>query len=320
MKILVTGGLGYIGSTLVPELVKEGHKVTVVDLGWFGNTLPEDIDCTVLRKDFCTLQKESLKGYEAIIHLAGLTNDPMAEYDPWKNYVVNAAGTAHLAQAAKEAEVLRFIYASTCSVYGFVQDKKFSTEEDEPTPQYPYGISKLMAERALLALMDSYFGIVIFRKGTVGGYSPRMRYDLVVNTMTMHALKTGKLEVRNASLWRPLINIQDIVEGYKLALKEESWGIFNLVERNYTIKQLGEEVANAIEESGKPKPQVVAYDRFDLRNYKASGQKAKDYLGFSPEFSVKDTVWEILKKVDEGEIADFENPNYYNIEVMRKLQ
>ena len=317
MKILVTGGAGYIGSVLVPELVKEGHEVKVVDLLWFGNKLSPDVE--VIQKGIQDIKEKELRGTDAVIHLAGLTNDPMAEYNPLQNYVINAAQTAYLAQKAKECKVERFIYASTCSVYGFTGADKFSVEDDNPSPQFPYGISKLMAERSLLALTDIYFGVVILRKGTVGGYSPRMRYDLVVNTMVKSALKTGKLVVRTASLWRPIVDIQDVCEAYKLALKEEPWGIFNIIERNYTIKELGLTIANAMEEAGKPKPFVEIYENLDLRNYKASGQKAKDYLGFSPEFTVKDTVKELIERIDEGECGDFDNPNYYNIEIMKKL-
>jgi nucleoside-diphosphate-sugar epimerase len=317
LNILITGGAGYIGSVLVPELIKEGHEVKVVDLLWFGNNLPKGT--TVIEKGTEDITEEDLKGIDAIIHLAGLSNDPMAEFQPLTNYIVNAAQTAYLAQKAKECKVSRFIYASTCSVYGFTGAEKFSVEDDIPTPQYPYGISKLMAERALLALMDTYFSVIILRKGTIGGFSPRMRYDLVVNTMVKSALKDNKITVKNASLWRPIIDIQDVCEAYKLALKGEAWGIFNILERNYTIKELGLAVADAIEETGKSRPLVEIYERFDMRNYRASGQKARDYLGFDPEFTVKDTVKELVERVNNKEVSDFDNPNYYNIEVMRRL-
>lgn len=316
MKILVTGGAGYIGSVLVPELLKDGYDVRVVDTLWFGNHLPKE--CELCEGSILEFKDEWLDGVETIIHLAGLSNDPMAEYDPMSNYILNAAATAYLAQRAKEKKVRRFIMASTCSVYGFAADKMFN-EDENPSPQYPYGISKLMAERALLSLMDTYFGVVILRKGTVGGYSPRMRYDLVVNTMTKIALSQGKIVVRNASLWRPVIDIRDVVEAYKKALKAEVWGIFNIMERNYTIKGLAEVIAEAIQHCGKEKPAIEIYDRFDLRNYRVSGQKASDNLGFKAKYSVEDTVRDLVKRIEQGGVADFDNRIYYNIEVFKEV-
>ena len=317
MRVLVPGGAGYVGSVLVPELLRRGHEVKIIDLLWFGNHLPKE--CEVIQKDVKDVTNAELRWSDTLIYLSGLSNDPMAEYSPLENYISNASLTAYLAQKAKENKVERFIFASSCSVYGFTTDRQVD-EEETPSPQFPYGIAKLMAERALLALMDTYFNVIILRKGTVGGYSARMRYDLVVNTMTKAALQQGKLVVRNTKLWRPVVDINDVAEAYCLALEAGSWvsGIYNIVERNYTILQLGETVAQTIEDAGKPKPRIETYDRFDLRNYKANGQKAKDYLGFSPRFTVKDTVGELIKRVKGGQAADFDNPNYINLEVMKR--
>lgn len=317
MKVIVTGGAGYVGNVLVPMLLREGHEVKVIDLLWFGNQLPGE--CEVIQKDIKDITDEELRWSNSIIHLAGLSNDPMAEYSPLENYISNAALTAYLAQKAKENKVEKFIFASTCSVYGFAPDRQVD-EEEQPHPQFPYGISKLMAERALLTLMDTYFNVTILRKGTIGGYSPRMRYDLVINTMTKTALQDRKLVVRNTKLWRPIVDINDVAKAYCLALEANPWtsGIYNIVERNYTILQLGEAVAQVVEDTGKTKPEIEKYGRFDLRNYKASGQKARDYLDFTPKFTVRNTVKELVERISEGKCTDFNNPNYYNIEIMER--
>lgn len=316
MKVLVTGGAGYIGSVLVPFLIENGYEVRVVDTLWFGNHLTKE--CELCEGSILEFKDEWLDGVDAIIHLAGVSNDPMAEFSPKINYFLNASGTALLAHKVKEKGISKFVMASTCSVYGFTLDKVF-TEEEEAQPKYPYGISKLMAERALLSLQDTYFGPVILRKGTVGGYSPRMRYDLVINTMVKSALTTGKIVVRNASLWRPVIDIRDVAVAYRLALEAEAWGVFNILERNYTIKELGVGVADALEACGKKRPDVIVYDRFDLRNYQADNRKASLGLGFKAKYSILDTVRELIDRIDGGEIADFDNPYYNNLEICKKL-
>jgi nucleoside-diphosphate-sugar epimerase len=318
MKILVTGGAGYIGSVLVPYLIKSGHEVKVVDLLWFSYFLPEN--CEVIKGDRRRPKPSWFKGADAVIHLAAIANDPSAEMFLASNYEINAMGTALVAHAAKEQGVKRFILGSTCSVYGFTTEG-VSKEGDTPAPKYPYGISKLMAELADFSLADNNFSVLVFRQGTVGGPSPKMRYDLVVNTMTKSAIQDKKIIVKNSSLWRPVVDIRDVARAYELALKQEIWvnGIFNIVQGNYTILQLGTIVAAAVKDGGF-EAEVESYDRFDLRNYKASSEMAMDKLGFQAEYSIRDTVSSLLGAITEGLIADFDNPNYYNIEVCKNIK
>src|SRR5437879_3749624 len=197
MRVLVAGGAGYVGSVLIPKLLDRGYRVGVVDLFWFGNHLPEQTG--ILKKDIFHLTTEDLGPYDQVIFLAGLSNDPMAEYSPSKNFMFNAAAPAYLAYIAKVAGVKRYIYASSCSVYGYTENELF--DETRPvSSSYPYGISKLQGEQAVMQLSDDNFSVISLRKGTISGYSPRMRLDLIVNTMFKSAIKDRTITIDNPSI------------------------------------------------------------------------------------------------------------------------
>ena len=216
MRILVAGGAGYIGSAVVPALVERGYDVAVVDLLWFGNHLPKQVP--VACKDIFAVTEQDLQGVDQVIFLAGLSNDPMAEFSPSKNFISNAAAPAYLAYMAKRAGVRRFIYAGSCSVYGYTVNELY----DETSPavsKHPYGISKLQGEQAALQLADESFSVICFRQGTVSGFSPRMRLDLIVNTMFRSALRNGEIDVNNPSIWRPILSIEDAVNAYTRAVE-----------------------------------------------------------------------------------------------------
>ena len=171
MRILVAGGAGYIGSRLVPSLVEHGYRVDVIDALWFGNHLPPEVN--VVRRDLFECRPSDFEGYDQVIFLAGVSNDPMADYDPAQNFIQNAALPAYLAFTTKKAGVSRFIYASSCSIYGYTQDRLYD-EDDPVTCSYPYGISKLQGERAVLQPAPG-FSVIALRQGTVCGWSARMR-------------------------------------------------------------------------------------------------------------------------------------------------
>src|SRR3954466_11409755 len=203
MRVLIAGGGGYLGSVLIPKLLDRGYKVDVVDLFWFGNHLPRQVG--ILNKDIFQLTVEDLASYDQVIFLAGLSNDPMAEFSPSKNFIFNAAAPAYLGYTAKNAKVRRYIYASSCSVYGYTENELF--DEDRPvSSSYPYGISKLQGEQAVMQLIDTDFSVLALRKGTVSGYSPRMRFDLIINTMFKCAMKDGVIRVNNPATWRPILS------------------------------------------------------------------------------------------------------------------
>ena len=216
MKILIAGGAGYIGSALVPKLIDRGYDVSVIDLFWFGNNLPKQTH--IVTKDIFKLEESDVKGYDQVIFLAGLSNDPMAEFSPSKNFVSNAAAPAYLGYISKRAGVKRFIYAGSCSVYGYTVNELYD-ESSPAVSNYPYGISKLQGEQAVNQMVDEKFSVICFRQGTVSGFSPRMRLDLVINTMFKCAIKDKMITVNNPSIWRPILGIQDAVSAYIRAIE-----------------------------------------------------------------------------------------------------
>src|SRR2546427_5808884 len=216
VKVLITGGAGYVGSVLTRVLIDRGHRVAVVDCGFFGLD-HVDPRAEIIEGSILSFALQWLNGVYAVVHLAGLSNDPMAAFSPSLNYMLNAGGAAIVAQATKDAGIRRFVFSSTCSVYG--RDESGPLNEEHATnPPFPYAISKLMAERLLDCLTDDRFRPIILRKGTVVGWSPRMRFDLVVNAMVKTALVQRKIVVHNPTLWRPLIDVEDACEAYVCAL------------------------------------------------------------------------------------------------------
>ncbi|HYQ87680.1 MAG TPA: NAD(P)-dependent oxidoreductase [Bacteroidota bacterium] len=316
MKILIAGGAGYIGSALVPRLMDRGYTVEVIDLLWFGNHLPKEVK--IIKEDIFKLDEQHLKGYDQVIFLAGLSNDPMAEFSPGKNFISNAAAPAYLCYLAKRVGVKRFIYAGSCSVYGYTVNELY----DETSPagsHYPYGISKLQGEQAAMQLMDKDFSVICFRQGTISGYSPRMRLDLVVNTMFKTAMAKKMITVNNPAIWRPILSIQDAVSAYIRAVEanEEISGIFNIASGNYTLGEIGDIVRNGLAEHRKMDVGLTIKHIQDIRNYKVSTEKARNVLSFKPSHDVDSIVRELIENVDE--FKDFDNPVYYNIEVFKSL-
>lgn len=317
MKILVAGGAGYIGSTLVPTLLAHGYEVEVVDLLWFGNNLPKNVK--VIKKDLFDCHEDDFKTYDQVIFLAGLSNDPMAEFSPSKNFVLNGALPSYLAYRAKNAGVKRFIYASSCSVYGYTIDQLY-TEDDPVTCDYPYGISKLQGERGALQMVRPGFSVIALRQGTICGYSPRMRLDLIVNTMFKNAISQGKIVINNPSIWRPLYDIRDAANGFLRAVQADYSvsGVFNVCSDNYTVGQVGDLVKEALEQlSGKMIDLEIKHIE-DFRNYKVSIEKARTELGFHPQYTVKDIVNQLF--ANRAKFSDFDKDEYYNIKVFKKLE
>lgn len=317
MRLLVAGGAGYVGSVLIPKLLDRGYRVDVVDLFWFGNHLPEQIG--ILKKDIFHLTAEDLRTYDQVIFLAGLSNDPMAEYSPSKNFIFNASAPAYLAYIAKAAGVKRCIYASSCSVYGYTENELF--DETRPvSSSYPYGISKLQGEQAVMQMVDPNFSVISLRKGTVSGYSPRMRFDLIVNTMFRSAMKDGVININNPSIWRPLLSIEDAATAYIRAIEANPQlsGIFNIASGNYTVGEVGDMVRAAIEERLGLRPRVHIHHIQDFRNYKVSTQKAATVLSFHPNDDVKAIVRHLIDNMDK--CSDWDNPIYSNIAAFKQLE
>ncbi|MBT3300941.1 MAG: SDR family oxidoreductase [Bacteroidetes bacterium] len=317
MKILVAGGAGFIGSVMVPKLAERGYDVTVLDLLWFGNHLPKSIN--VLKKNIFDLTDKDLVGFDQVIFLAGLSNDPMAEFSPKDNFIQNASAPAYLGYIAKVAGVKRFIYAGSCSVYGYTVNELY----DESSPaisNYPYGISKLQGEHSVLQMQDENFSVVAFRQGTVSGFSPRMRLDLIVNTMFKSALEKNEITVNNPSIWRPILSIKDATSAYIRAVEAnyDISGVFNIASGNYTVGEVADLVKEVVEEKMDKTIHLNIKNIQDFRNYKVSFEKAMNILSYKPNHDVKSIVADLISNLDY--FKDFANPNFYNINVFRSLK
>lgn len=316
MRILLAGGAGYIGSLLVPRLLEHGYEVEVIDLLWFGNHLPQEVN--VIQKDLFDCKREDFIGYDQVIFLAGLSNDPMAEFNPALNFISNGAQPSYLAYVAKLAGVQRFIYGSSCSIYGYTVNELYH-EESPVTCGYPYGISKLQGERGVMQMQDDNFSVIALRQGTVCGYSPRIRFDLIVNTMYKACMTEGKVTVNNPSIWRPLLDIRDAINGYLRAIQADMSisGVFNIVSDNYTVGQVGDMIKDEVELLTGQKMGIDIKNIKDFRNYKVSWQKAKTILGYEPKYSVTDIIANLHQHREE--YGNFENDAFYNIRTFKKL-
>lgn len=287
MRILVTGADGYIGAKLTPLLIARGHSVQGLDSGFYRDGwLYEDglRRAAVTTKDIRDIAAADLAGCDAIVHLAELSNDPLAEHDPRLTYAINHEGSVALARAAKAAGVGRFVYTSSCSVYGAAGDGAFRTEDSAPNPQTAYADCKVRVERDVGALADDGFTPVFLRNATAYGPSPRMRFDIVLNDLSGHAWTTGEVKVlSDGTPWRPLVHVDDICQAIALAAeapREAVHGqIFNVGDdaQNYSVRDIALIVAEAFPGSrvsfGPPSA--------DNRSYRVSFAKIRQHL---PEF------------------------------------
>lgn len=315
-KILLAGGAGYIGTELCKRLMKIDYDITVIDNLWFGNNLDPKIK--LIKKDIFQVTYKELVDFDVVIFLAGVSNDPMAEFSPSENFIQNAACPAYLSYESKRAGVKRFIYASSCSVYGYTVDELY--DENSPTTcSYPYGISKLQGENGVMQLVDNDFSVISLRQGTVCGYSDRMRFDLVVNTMFKNAMLHNEITVNNPSIWRPIFHIQDACTAYIRAIQapDNISGIFNVASDNYTLGQIGDIVSVEMSKLLNKEVKMHINDVKDFRNYKVSIQHAKLALGFTPAYNVKDIIHDLFQHV--GSISNLESDKYYNIKIFESL-
>ncbi len=322
--ILVTGGAGYIGAVLVQELVKKGEKVRVFDKLYFGEQALSEVKNKIelIQGDVRQFPDTALENVKAVIHLGSLSNDPTAEFDPKANHEINCEGTMRVAEACKRKGVKRFSFASSCAIYGFHVDS-IANEDFPVNPQSEYAQSKLDAEEGLKSLISDNFCPIIFRQATVFGFSPRHRWDLVVNTMTKDAFDKGRIFIYCAGdNWRPLVHVKDValahIEAINADEKKVKGQIFNLVHKNYRILELGHWVADILKKQKSINVEAL-FGKKESRSYRVSPDKLKNTLGFEPKHTVQEAVEEIWEHLTCGRYTDFANPVYYNIDWMKLL-
>ncbi len=325
--ILLTGGAGYIGAVAVRELLDKGFAVRVLDKFLYGSYPLDSVkhQVEIVEGDICNLDEKVLDDVTGVIHLAGLSNDPTAEFNPEANRRMNTVATQTIAEACKRRGIKRFIFASSCSVYdrGLMAEDVLQDETSPLEPRAAYATSKFAAEQVLLELADDQFQPTILRQGTVYGWSPRMRYDLVINTFVKSAFTDRKLTVHcGGEMWRPLVDVTDVAKCY-LACLEADLGvvgkqIFNLSHKNYRILELAHWVKRAMQ-GIVDIDIVVEYGSQRGRSYRVSTRKIENALGFRPMVSVEDSARDMTLKIKSNVNADFENPKYYNIRWLELL-
>ncbi|HIE13739.1 TPA: SDR family oxidoreductase [Candidatus Bathyarchaeota archaeon] len=330
-KVMIVGGAGYVGSILARELLEKGYALKIVDRLYFGSSgISEIMDRIELEvKDMRLLEQSDFEDVEVIINLGGLSNDPTAEHNPKANFEMNTVASIRLAEIAKKAGVKRYILASSCSIY----DRGVFSEEDdvvlnESSPVYPkaaYSVSKRKAEEGIQELSDNNFCTTILRKGTIYGFSPRMRYDLVVNTFVKDTLKKGEITVfYGGEMWRPLVNIHDVARAYYALLQapaEKINGqIFNVSYRNFRISEVALRVKSALSEIGVSCKINTDYRYHGVRSYRVSTRKISDILGWNAVVSIEQSIKDMVDKIISFKMTDFDNPRYYNIAWMKLLE
>ncbi len=309
MKILITGGCGYVGSVLIPFLLKEGHHIISIDTQWFGDYLIKHPNLENLKIDIRDTDKIPFSGVEAVIHLANIANDPAVELNPTLSWEINVLSSLQLIDKAVQNNVKKFIFASSGSVYG-IKDEPKVTEDLSLVPISVYNKTKMVAERVFLSYLDR-IKIYNIRPATICGYSPRMRLDVSVNMLTFQALLNKKITVFGGRQIRPNIHIKDMVNIYKFFVDNDlEPGNYNAGFENISILEIAELVQDVIPS------EIIVTESNDPRSYRQDSTKLLN-TGFQQKFGVKNAIEEIKEKFNMGIIEDKEN--FYTVKWMKRL-
>lgn len=316
--VLVVGGAGYLGSVLCDRLLREGYAVKVLDNLSCGN---EGLKALDSRDNFGFVEGDvrnistvvkTLEGVDVVIHLAGIVGDAACSADPLQTLEINYLATKVLVDACKYAQINRFIFASTCSVYGqSLSAESKLIEKSLLNPVSLYAQSKVKCEESVLSAVDDNFSPMILRMGTLFGYSPNMRFDLFVNTLAAKALLDGVITIYGGDQWRPFLHLEDAVQAYLLCLGAPltvvKGEIFNVVSTNQQIIGVGHILKRLY-----PKADLsISAEATDTRNYHVSCDKISYMLGYAPRKTIEDGVQEIASKLDQGLITNYKDPRYY---------
>lgn len=303
-NILVAGGGGYLGSVLVPLLLVRGYRVTVLDRFFFGKeTLAmcaKNENCQLIEGDTRWFSKDILKNIYAVIDLAALSNDPLSELNPELTLDINFRARVRTAELAKEMRVQKYILASSCSVYGFQEG--LLDETAKTLPLTTYAKANVLAEQGLLPLCGDRFTVTVLRQGTLYGFSPRMRFDIVINTMVLSLFQHGKINISGGKQWRPLLHVEDSARGFIKALEAEpskvNGQIFNIgsTEHNFQMDDLAMRLVRAL----NLQPIITREGGNDNRSYRVSCDRIKNQLGYLTQKTVEDGAREVYEALRSG--------------------
>jgi nucleoside-diphosphate-sugar epimerase len=305
MNVLVTGGAGYIGSVMSRILLEKGYNVTILDRLFFGYDSIKDIadQITLIKDDIRFFNPELLNGIDVVFDLAALSNDPCGELDQEKTLEINYKGRVRVANLAKKFGVKKYVFASTCSVYGF--QKGLINEESSLNPLTTYAKASIMAEKEILPLVDKDFSATVLRQATVYGFSYRMRFDLAINGMVLGYYRNGKIPImRDGKQWRPFVNVNDTSNAFINVLEAEpelvSGQIFNVGsdEQNIQIFNLAKLVAQACDLPFN----YEWYGDCDTRSYRVSFNKIKDTLSYKPQTTIKKGAKTVFNALKDGRL------------------
>ena len=327
-RILVSGGAGFIGSVLVPELIKKWYQVNVLDTFWFWNSTDKYLEelglkgnpnIKIFKGDIRNVKdiKKSLQGVDTVIQLACISNDPSSDVDNDFTQSVNYDGNINIINESKKSGVKRFIYASSGSVYG-IKNEPNVTEDMEPEPLTQYSKLKVEVEHYLLRSLDNNFKGVIIRPATVCGYSPRQRLDVVVNILANLAINKGEIKVFGGEQLRPNIHIKDMVDLYVLLCEIDidkiNKKIFNAGWENLKVIEIAKLVQRIVKNVS-----IECVPTEDIRSYHVSSKKITKELGFEPKYTVEDAIKDLKRAFEEGKIRNPDDDKYCNIKLMKKL-
>ena len=306
MRVLVTGGAGYIGSTLLRLLLEKGYDVVCLDRFFFGYDSIKDVEdqIKVVKDDVRWFDPSILNGVDAVFDLAALSNDPSGELDPQKTLDINYKGRVRVAKLSKKHGVKRYVLASSCSVYGFQEG--ILTEQSGVNPLTTYAKANVLAEKEVLPLADDSFVVTVLRQATVYGFSYRMRFDLAINGMVLSLFKNGKLRImRDGTQWRPFVHVKDTSRAFIEVMEADkevvNGQIFNVGsnDQNFQIFDLAKLVA---ESCGLP----FVYEWYgspDKRSYRVSFDKIAKVLGFKPKYTPREGAREIFDALRDGRLS-----------------
>lgn len=322
--VLVIGGGGYIGSAIVPKLLARGHRVRVLDRFFYGLEPIRDVvshpNLEIMQADFRRVDKlvECMQGVDAVIHLGAIVGDPACALDRDLTIEINLMATKTIAEVAKGYGIRRFIFASTCSVYGASTDDQLLTEESPLNPVSLYAVTKLASEQILMDLASETFSPTCLRFSTIYGLSGRTRFDLVVNLLTAKAVIDGEITIQGGDQWRPFLHVDDaalsLLHTLESPLPKVHGQVFNVGsdEQNFTIQQIGELIMTIV-------PGAVLINQGiggDRRDYRADFRKIREELGFMPTWTIVEGINQVVDVIHSGVVKDYRRAEYSNVKFL----